>query len=131
MKQEIFIDTGAWLALADQNDFWHSTAKQTYALLLKTGQRLVTSNMIVAESYTLIQRRLGHRAAITYLDMFHQLVNVTTSQPPNLVKVYADGDIDNQAEAILRQYADQDFSFIDAVSFAVMRQRGIKTAFGL
>jgi predicted nucleic acid-binding protein len=34
-----------------------------------------------------------------------------------------------QAEEILRRYAEQDFSLVDAVSFAVMRERGIAEAF--
>jgi predicted nucleic acid-binding protein len=33
------------------------------------------------------------------------------------------------AEAILRKYKDQDFSFVDAVSFAVMQEQKITTAF--
>ena len=33
------------------------------------------------------------------------------------------------AEAILERHADQDFSFTDAVSFAVMQERGIEEAF--
>ena len=33
------------------------------------------------------------------------------------------------AEGILESYADQDFSYTDAVSFAVMQEQGIKEAF--
>jgi len=47
----------------------------------------------------------------------------------NLIIVYSNPDIEAQAEAILRHYSDQDFSYTDAVSFAVMRQRGIAEAF--
>jgi len=34
-----------------------------------------------------------------------------------------------QAVVILRRYKDQDFSYVDAVSFAVMQQREISEAF--
>jgi predicted nucleic acid-binding protein len=43
--------------------------------------------------------------------------------------VYADAKLETLALEILRQYDDQDFSYADAVSFAVMRQRGVSEAF--
>jgi hypothetical protein len=48
---------------------------------------------------------------------------------PRLVKVYANEELEFDAESLLADYADQDFSLADAVSFAVMRQRGIEEAF--
>jgi predicted nucleic acid-binding protein len=34
-----------------------------------------------------------------------------------------------EAERILRQYADQDFSYADAISFSLMHHRGLTDAF--
>jgi predicted nucleic acid-binding protein len=45
------------------------------------------------------------------------------------VKLYSDATMEARAEETLAQYHDRDFSFVDAVSFAVMRQRGIAEAF--
>jgi hypothetical protein len=53
----------------------------------------------------------------------------TVQQSNRIQKIYADAAQDAEAEKILRQYADQEFSLVDAVSFAVMRERGISTAF--
>jgi uncharacterized protein len=36
---------------------------------------------------------------------------------------------ENAAETLLAQYADQDFSYVDATSFVTMRQRALTTAF--
>jgi predicted nucleic acid-binding protein len=36
----IFVDTGAWIALADENDIKHSAAKKIYELLKKKIFRL-------------------------------------------------------------------------------------------
>ena len=47
----------------------------------------------------------------------------------HLIKVYSDEILETSAEAILRQYSDQEFSYTDAVSFALMRRRRIREAF--
>jgi predicted nucleic acid-binding protein len=46
-----------------------------------------------------------------------------------LERVYSSPDLELEAEGVLGQYADQDFSFVDAVSFALMQERGITRAF--
>jgi predicted nucleic acid-binding protein len=51
MPKELFVDTGAWVALADQDDQYHTRAIAAYPGLLKEYQRLVTTNLVVAESY--------------------------------------------------------------------------------
>jgi len=50
-------------------------------------------------------------------------------QSSRLVKLHSDSEIEERAEAILARYSDHDFSYVDAVSFAVMRQRRIAEAF--
>lgn len=53
-------------------------------------------------------------------------------EPPQgsrLLKVYSDAALEEQAEEILTRYSDQDLSFADAVSLALMRQRRIQEAF--
>jgi predicted nucleic acid-binding protein len=45
------------------------------------------------------------------------------------MKVFSDARLESNAEEILEKYVDQDFSFVDAVSFAVMMEQGIKEAF--
>ncbi|MDQ2809195.1 MAG: PIN domain-containing protein [Chloroflexota bacterium] len=120
MATEIFIGTGAWIALADRKDPFHATATEFYPNLLKQWPNWITTNLVIAEAYSLIRRRIGHLMAITFLDNIQNIVQ--------LHLIYSDPTIEAQAEAILCQYADQDFSYVDAVRFAVMRQRGISEA---
>jgi hypothetical protein len=49
---------------------------------------------------------------------------------PRLEQVLSDWALERDAEAILRRYTDQDFSYVDAVSFAVMRAQNITDVFG-
>ncbi len=120
-KNTLFVDTGAWFALADKSDQYHSKAVNIYPKLLSSYNNLKTTNLVIAETYTLIRRALGHQAAITFLE------NIAAS--PRVIKVYSDNILEEKAENILRKYQDQNFSYTDAVSFAVMKQYVIQKAF--
>lgn len=116
----LFVDTSAWLALVNERDKWHPAATQAYPSLLKTYD-LVTTNHVLAETYELTRRRLGHAKVTFFVEKLHQ--------SPRLQIVYTANDIELQAVALLRQYADQNFSYVDAVSFALMRAWEIHHAF--
>jgi len=120
-KNTLFVDTGAWFALADKSDQFHRKAVDIYPKLLRNYSHLRTTNLVIAETYTLIRRTLGHQAATTFLE------NIAAS--PRVIKVYSDSVLEEKAEDILRKYQDQDFSYTDAVSFAVMKQYVIQEAF--
>lgn len=115
------MDTGAWVALADRDDQHHRAAARIYPRLLRESKRLVTTNLVVAESYTLLRRALGHEPAIAFLERMHS--------SPRIERVYSTSELETEAAGILRNYKDQDFSYADAVSFALMGLRGIDTAF--
>ena len=117
----LFVDTDAWFALADKSDRQHKRAVDIYPELLKETHHLTTTNLVVAETYVLIRRSMGHHPATTFLE------NISAS--PRVVKIYSDNTLEETAESILSQYKDQNFSYTDAVSFAVMKDYGIKQAF--
>lgn len=119
-KNILFVDTGAWFALADKSDQHHNQAAEAYPDLLR-NYRLLTTNLVIAETYFLIRRAIGHQAAITFLE------NIAAS--PRVIKTYSDSVLEETAEGILRKYQDQDFSYTDAVSFAAMKQYEIIRAF--
>ena len=117
----VFVDTGAWYALADRSDQHHARAVKKYPGLLKQYPHLTTTNLVVAETYILIRRALGHQSAISFLN------NLSLS--PRITKIYSDATLEFKAEKILAKYQDQDFSYTDAVSFAAMRELKIGKAF--
>ena len=117
----IFVDTGAWYALADRTDQHHTRAVKKYPALLKQYPHLTTTNLVVAETYILIRRALGYQPAISFLN------NLSSS--PRITKIYSDTLLEFQAEKILEKYQDQDFSYTDAVSIAAMRELKIGKAF--
>ncbi|MEW6571747.1 MAG: type II toxin-antitoxin system VapC family toxin [Nitrospirota bacterium] len=120
-SERIFVDTGAWVALADEDDSHHQDAASIFPSLLKTYKGLITSNLVVAESYILMLKGLGHDAAMNFLDR--------VNSSPRIIRIYSTSDIEDKAEEILRKYRDQDFSYTDAVSFAIMKMHGVKKSF--
>lgn len=120
-QHEIFVDTGAWLALIDSSDHFHQQAKSVYGIVLQTSKHLVTTNLVVAETYNLVQRRVSRTSAVQFLTVLRSSAR--------LERVYSDRLVEIEAENLLKHYHDQDFSFVDAVSFTVMRQRQIEEAF--
>src|SRR3990172_9217897 len=119
--EDIFVDTGAWVALADEDDTHHGNAIANYPGLLKSSRSLITTNLVVAESYVIIMNELGNMAAVRFLD--------GVNGSPRIVKVYSNDNIEKEAEELLKRYDDQDFSYCDSVSFTIMKQKKIKKAF--
>ena len=117
----LFVDTGAWYALADKSDQYHAQAVEVYPQLLNSFHHLTTTNLVISETYILIRRAIGHQPAIGFLK--------SIAASPRITKIYSDSVFEDAAEDILQKYYDQDFSYTDAVSFAVMRQYGITQAF--
>ena len=120
-RGNIFVDTSAWVALADKDDVHHKKASSVYPSLLKTHKSLVTNNLVIAETYILILKELGHKAALNFLE------GVKSS--PRISIIYSNEETEADAEEILTKYEDQDFSYTDAVSFAIMKRFKTKKAF--
>jgi predicted nucleic acid-binding protein len=119
--RDVFVDTGAWFAIQAQDDAHHREARQTLPVVLRVSRALVTSNLVVGETYTLLRLTKGYKTAKRFLD--------TLVQSQKLERVFLTEDIEHRAYEVLSRYADHDFSYVDATSFALMGQRRIKHAF--
>ena len=115
--RRVFIDTSAYVALTDRSDQFHEDSTDKLKLLLASKLPQVTTNYILAESYTRIRRKLGHRATVLFGEGIRRII--ATRQ---LEVVYVDTALDEAAWNILKQYPDQPFSFVDCTSFAWLRQ---------
>ena len=115
----ILVDTGAWYAIADASDRHHQEASRLYAE--HAGRtRLVTSDLILAETWALLSSHLGRAAAVTFWETLRE------TRIPVLAIEAADLDA---AWRIVQTFADQTFSLVDCTSFALMERLGIHDAF--
>jgi predicted nucleic acid-binding protein len=120
----IFVDTSAWLALADRHDRNHASA-------VEVGQRVargdfgkqVTTNYVAAETTSLVRRRLGLPAALSLAKLFGESAEI---------RVFWIEPV-HHAEAIrlLATHPDNQWSLIGCTSFVVMRALQIGSAFAL
>ncbi len=123
MSLPIFIDTSAWVAVADASESSHEVVIPIYKQLLKSASKLITTDLVIAESQILLRRRLGVDAANLFLD--------STNHSPSIEIVFLDQEMEVAAKKVLEKFSDQELSFTDAVSFTIMKSRKIRTAFTL
>jgi uncharacterized protein len=121
MSDEIFVDTSAWYAVADETDARHREAAAILRRLAGGGYRLVTTNYVASESYTLLRVRLGFRVAGAFL------ARLRTSASAR--RVFVTEAWEEAAEELLNRYADHEFSYVDATSFIAMNRLGLSEAF--
>ena len=88
--------------------------------LADRGYRQFTTNVLLIEAHALILSTLGPAIALQFLHDMRRSQTV-------IVRVRQSDE--ERAEQILARYADQDFSFADAISFAVMERLEISAAF--
>ncbi|MFY9615450.1 MAG: PIN domain-containing protein [Candidatus Dormiibacterota bacterium] len=112
-----FADTSFWYAYQDRSDARHPEA---LALVNAGVGRVVTSNHVLGETWTLLRRRVGHAGAVGFIDRVSRVAGV------EIVRV--DEVIEADAWRWLRSHDERSYSFVDATSFAVMRRRRIREA---
>lgn len=118
---DLFVDAGGWIALANTDDAHHPSAAAAYPTFVVRYRRLLTTTLVVAEAYVVLRLALGHAAAVRFLDLLEA--------SPRVRRVAVGGQIEAEAEQLLRRFRDQRFSYTDAVSFVVMHSLGVTDAF--
>lgn len=117
----LFVDTGGWLGVVDPKDKYHAQATDFFRRALSTYAHLVTTNLVIAETYINIRRSSSHDKAIAFLDLIEKSGRIRC--------LWSDDELEMSARELLRLYHDQDFSYTDAVSFALMRRDGLSDVF--
>jgi uncharacterized protein len=114
----IFVDSSFWVGLVFPRDNRHRESlvlQEAYA-----SERLVTSNHIRGETWTVLRRRVGHHVATRALDLLESA--------PRLTIELVSRDLEAEALRWLRRHDERAYSFVDATSFALMRRLRIREA---
>lgn len=116
-----FVDTGGFYALISENDVRHDAALAVFRQANSERWTLVTTNVVVIETYALLLNRTGEGRpkAIQFLDHLKasglQIERVTE-------------DDEDKAIALVRGHADKTYSLCDALGFVVCERLGITDA---
>lgn len=119
--RRVFVDTGAFIALTRTSEREYPAATEALQALVQRGAALVSTNYVFAETYAGLLSRAGRWMA------FGWGADMRAGTGIEFIRV--DQDIEDAAWAILEAHEDKNWSYVDAVSFALMERDGISTAF--
>lgn len=120
MTTEIFFDSSAFFACADQSS---NEGKEINNFLLQNRPTLVTTNLVFAETVSLITKRINKSIGIKFGE------EIRTSRILRMTSV--DETLQQESWNFYKKYKDKNFDFIDATSFVFCHKNGIKEAITL
>ena len=112
-----FVDTSFWVAYRFRRDEHHQASVELWS---DRSHALLTTDLVVGETWTFLRRRAGHREAVGFLDKIERSERVGV--------VHVDERAARAAWAWLRRHDERMYSFVDATSFEVMRRERIGEA---
>lgn len=119
MGAEVLFDTSGCFALIDARDPWH--AKAVDWLRANRGRvRPVMTAWIVGETCTLFVARQRPHLVARFLDYLDRSAALQLVNP--------DDALLRAAKAMIRQQAEQGYSFVDCLSFCLMKERVVREA---
>jgi predicted nucleic acid-binding protein len=118
---QVFIDTGAWIALALSRDPLHGRARQIWSSVLRSGALKRTSVPVVLETFTFLQRNTTQEVALGWKDSLAELSRFRVLDCTR-------NDVDRAWTAFERRDFHK-LSAVDATSFVIMKKSRIRIAF--
>jgi hypothetical protein len=119
--EPVFVDTGAWIALALTRDPLHARARATWEELLGAGVRVHTSLPVVLETFTFLDRNAARSVALAWKESLAKVAHLRVV-PATLADLDAAWRYFDRPEL-------HKLSAVDALSFVLMAQRRIRIAF--
>jgi predicted nucleic acid-binding protein len=119
--EAVFVDSGAWIALALSRDPLHAQAREHWDLLQGAGARLHTSIPVVIETFTFIDRNANRDVALAWKQSIYRrsLTRILACERRDL----------EQSWEYFRWPGLHKLSAVDATSFAIMKRARIRVAY--
>jgi uncharacterized protein len=119
MAAEVFFDTSGCFALMDERDSCH--AKAVDWIRASRGRvRPVMTEWVVGETCTLLVARKRPQLVARFLDYLDRSTALLLVNPDDVLL--------RSAKAMIRQQAEQGYSFVDCLSFCLMKERALREA---
>ena len=119
--EPVFVDSGAWIALALSKDPLHAQAREQWELLHSAGAKLHTSIPVILETFTFLDRNATRDVALTWKESIYKLGKIKIL-PCELRDL-------QQSWEYFRRTDLHKVSAVDATSFAIMQRTGIRLAY--
>jgi uncharacterized protein len=114
----VLLDTSGLLCFLHQDEVQH---KMAVGLISNSNSRFLTHNYVLAELIALaLVRRFPRSTVLVYT--FELMEN------PNVEMVWVDEVLHREAMDLLLARQDKTYSLCDAISFVLMRKKGIREA---
>jgi len=120
MIEEIFADASGLIALGNEDDFLHHQAMETISSL--SPFRFLTTDSVVSETLTRLVYDTNHSNAVQFGEMIFSSSNIEI--------IPCSDALFKEAWGLFKKYSDKEFSFVDCMSFVVMRKQRMKKVFG-
>lgn len=115
--KRVFIDTSAWIDLMNSNEHNHIAAVNFHKSLSPMTLRITTWG-IVSETYTWIRYHIGYQEASKWLTMKDSLEDQGFLQV-----ICPDHQMEIGVRKIINRFHDQQLSYVDAFSLALIQSR--------
>jgi predicted nucleic acid-binding protein len=116
----VFIDTSGWIALFNQDDRFHHSARELWADFEKRRRTLVTTDWVLAETGNGLARTRARNEFADNVDIF------LASRSARMVRVSK--ELFRAAITFYSRMVDKTWGFVDCASFLVMRRQRIREA---
>lgn len=118
----IFVDTSAWIAVGDVRDGNHKEALSFHSTLVRGAEgRLLTSDYVLDETFTLLRKRAG-------LDVARKFA-AGLEASSSVQRIWVTPGHYRAALELFLDQGDRSWSFTDCTSFAIMRELGVRRSF--
>jgi len=122
LNEHVFVDTGAWVAIALAGDRHHVEAGVLLSELLSKRARLTTSVAVVVETFTHLQRKVSPDFAVAW--------RPTLTRMPKLEVLDCTAADLASAWVWFERRELHKLGIVDATSFVLMKKHKLKRAFG-
>jgi predicted nucleic acid-binding protein len=119
MASEVLFDTSGFFALMDARDPAHLRARRWLASQ-RGRARPLTTEWIVGETCTLLMARKRPHLVARFLDYLEQSAALLVINPDDALLA--------SAKDLIRRQAEQGYSFVDCLSFCLMKERRVSKA---
>jgi hypothetical protein len=119
--EAVFVDSGAWIALALSRDALHARAREQWDLVRGAGAKIHTSVPVVIETFTYLDRNANRDVALGWQQ--------SVSALDGLAVLPCDPAVLESCWGYFRRRDLHKLSAVDATSFVIMKQARIRLAF--